>query len=158
MRYGDASWHSPYGELDGHEEALGFGQGDGTATGELEGAVVWANFPRRRQDGVWTPDLRGVLRTSAGAELLLSIHGQSVAERGPASRRAILARVELTTDAEPYRWLNTCFLVGEGEIDEEREHWWLDVFVCVHEQAEAPPALGAEPPERFRQAAPRSSR
>jgi hypothetical protein len=59
--------------------------------------------------------------------------------------------VELATEAESHRWLNTCFLVGEGEIDEEREHWWMDVFVCVHEQAQGSPALGAEPPERFRQ-------
>jgi hypothetical protein len=41
--------------------------------------------------------------------------------------------------------------VGEGEIDEERENWWLDAYVCVNELAEGPPALGGEPPERFRQ-------
>jgi hypothetical protein len=92
-----------------------------------------------------------VVRTADGAELLLSIHGQSVQERDPAHCRAILARVELTTDAEPHRWLNTCFLVGEGEIDEESEEWWLETFVCVNEVAQGPPALGAEPPERFRQ-------
>jgi hypothetical protein len=66
-------------------------------------------------------------------------------------RRAILARVELTSQAEPYRWLNTCFLVGEGEIDEDSEEWWLDTFVCVNEVAQGPPALGVEPPKRFRQ-------
>ena len=86
-----------------------------------------------------------------GSELLISIHGQSVQERAPGNHRAILARVELTTQAEAYRWLNTCFLVGEGEIDEEREDWWLDVYVCVNEIAHGPPALGAQPPERFRQ-------
>ena len=150
MRYGDASWHRPYGIRDGGEEALGFGQGEGSVSGELEGTLVWANYPRRRQDGVWTPNLRGMLRTADGAELLVSMHGQSIDEQAPWSRRAILARVELTTDAQPYRWLNTCFLVGEGEIDEGREHWWLDVFVCVNEQAQGPPALGAEPPPRFR--------
>jgi hypothetical protein len=91
-----------------------------------------------------------------GNELLLSIHGQSVQERASGYRRAILARVELTTEAEPYRWLNTCFLVGEGEIDEERENWWLDTYVCVNEQAQGPPALGREPPERFRQRGPSS--
>jgi hypothetical protein len=77
--------------------------------------------------------------------------GQSVDEDAPGQRRAILARVEVTTAAEPYRWLNTCFLVGEGEIDEAREAWWLDVSACVHEQAQSPPALGAAPPARFRQ-------
>jgi hypothetical protein len=151
MRYASASWHRPYGDRDGEGEAVGFGQGDGEVTGELEGAVAWANYPRRRQDGVWTPNLRGTITVRDGSELLLSVHGQSIEEESPEHRRAILARVEVTTEAEPYRWLNTCFLVGEGEIDEKREIWWLEVFVCVNEQAQGPPALGAEPPERFRQ-------
>jgi hypothetical protein len=92
-----------------------------------------------------------VITTDDGYEVLVSIHGQSVDERGPGMRRAILARVELTTEADQYRWLNACFLVGEGEIDNTREDWWLDTYVCVNEQAQGPPALGAEPPPRFRQ-------
>jgi hypothetical protein len=147
MRYGASSWHRPYGG----EEGLGFGQGDGEVSGDLDGTVAWANYPRRREDGVWTPNLRGTIATRGGDEILLSIHGQSVEESAPGSRRAILARVELTTEVDRWRWLNTCFLVGEGEIDEERENWWLDVFVCVNEVAQGPPAIGAEPPERFRQ-------
>jgi hypothetical protein len=151
LTYRDASWHEPYGARGGAEEAIGFGHGDGAVSGEIEGRVVWANFPRRRQDGVWTPNLRGMIRAQDGSELLVAIHGQSVDENAPGRRRAILARVELTTEAAPYRWLNTCFLVGEGEIDEEREDWWLDVYVCLNERAQGPPALGAAPPERFRQ-------
>jgi hypothetical protein len=154
MRYVDASWHLPYLTEDGdaaRAEGLGFGQGVGSASGEIEGELVWANYPRRRQDGVWTPNLRGRIATPKGAELLVSMHGQSVDEDAPGRRRAILARVEMTTEAEAYRWLNTCFLVGEGEIDEERENWWLDAYVCVNEQAQGPPAIGEEPPERFRQ-------
>ena len=147
MRYRQASWHRPFAA----EEALGFGQGDGTVSGELEGTVAWANYPRRREDGVWTPNLRGVITTPAGEEVLLSIRGQSVEEDAPGSRRAILARIELATEAESYRWLNTAFLVGEGEIDEERENWWLDVYVCVNELAQGPPAIGARPPQRFLQ-------
>jgi hypothetical protein len=146
MGYRASSWHRPYGG----EEGLGFGQGDGEVSGDLSGSVAWANYPRRREDGVWTPNLRGAIATREGEEILLSIHGQSVEESPPGSRRAILARVELTTEAERWRWLSTCFLVGEGEIDEGREEWWLDVFVCVNEVALGPPAIGAEPPERFR--------
>jgi hypothetical protein len=151
MRYERGSWHRPYGSRDGDEEWVGFGTGDGDVTGDIEGTMAWSNHPRRRQDGVWTPNLRGLVSTTDAHEIIASVHGQSVEENASGHRRAILARVELTTEAEPYRWLNTCFLVGEGEIDEEREHWWMDVFVCVNEQAQGPPALGAEPPERFRQ-------
>ena len=147
MQYRDSSWHRPYAG----EEGLGFGHGDGVVTGEIEGGLVWANYPRRREDGVWTPNLRGMIETADGNELLVSIHGLSVQEDSTDPRRAILARVELTSDTHAYSWLNTCFVVGEGEIDEEREHWWLDTYVCVNERVQAPPAIGADPPDRFRQ-------
>lgn len=151
MRYSRASWHQPYGPESG-SEAIGFGDGEGAVTGEIEGTVVWANYPRRRDDGVWTPNLRGFLITREDSEILISIHGQSILEKAPGRRRAVTARVEFTTEADPYRWLNTCFLVGEGEIDEERKEWWLTTYVCVNEDAQGPPALGIEPPPRFRQA------
>jgi hypothetical protein len=40
---------------------------------------------------------------------------------------------------------------GSVKATEEREEWWLATCVCVNEEAQGPPALGAEPPERFRQ-------
>ncbi len=153
MRYTQASWHRPYGRASGQaEEGLGFGRGEGEVSGEIEGALVWANYPRRREDGVWKPNLRGYISTSEAREILVAIHGQSVQEDAPGyRRRAILARVELTTQDAEYQWLNTCFLVGEGEIDEEREAWWLTTYVCVNEEAHGPPAIGAEPPEQYSQ-------
>jgi hypothetical protein len=92
-----------------------------------------------------------VLTLTGGEQILVSMHGQSILEDTPRNRRAILARVELTTEAPDYRWLNTCFVVGEGEIDEERENWWLAAYVCVNETAQGAPALGAQPPQPFRQ-------
>ncbi len=41
---------------------LGFGHSDGAVSGEIEGELVWANYPRRRQDGVWTPNLQGMTK------------------------------------------------------------------------------------------------
>ena len=87
----------------------------------------------------FVPSFAGGLRGDQG-DLLISIHGQSVQESSPGERRAILARVELTAEGERYCWLNTCSLVGESEIDEEREDWWLDTYMCVNELAQAPPA------------------
>ena len=66
MRYVAGSWHQPYGSRSGDEEALGFGHGDGTVSGEIEGELIWANYPRRRQDGVWTPNLRGRIEARDG--------------------------------------------------------------------------------------------
>ena len=86
MRYAEGSWHRPYGARDDGAEGLGFGRGEGTVHGEIEGKVTWANYPRRRQDGVLTPDLRGVITANDGSDLLLSIHGQSVQEQAPGER------------------------------------------------------------------------
>lgn len=153
MRYEESSWHRPYRrDSDRGGEALGFGRGTGTVTGDvLRGQLMWANYPRRREDGVWTPNLRGFIRTDASAEILLSIHGQSIDEASPRPRRSILARLEFTTEDPTFAWLNTCFVVGEGEINEDTEQWWLEVFICVNEQVAHRPAIGAEPPARFRQ-------
>ncbi len=152
MQYSRASWHQPYGgSPERGEEALGFGHGGGEVTGDIEGTLIWANYPRRRDDGVWTPNLRGFLTTREGKDILISIHGQSVDEQAGGRRRAVTVRIELTTEVESYRWLNTCFVVGEGEIDEVREEWWLTAYVCVNEEAQGPPSIGVEPPARFRQ-------
>ncbi len=148
MRYAEGVWVRPFGSA----EAAGFGSGEGTVSGELlRGSLRWANYPRRREDGVWTPNLRGVIRAEDGGEILISIHGQSVEEDvAVGARRAILARVELLSAHENYRWLNTSFVVGEGEIDEESDEWWVHAYVCINEMVRHPPAIGDPPPARFR--------
>ena len=83
MRYVEGSWHRPYGAQADEDEGLGFSHGDGAVTGGIEGSLVWANYPRRRQDGVWTPNLRGRIAAHDGNEILLSIHGLSILEQGP---------------------------------------------------------------------------
>ena len=150
MRYLDGTWLVPFGTAEG----AGFGTGDGTVSGEvLRGTLRWANYPRKREDGVWTPNIRGAIRTEDGAEVIASMHGQSVEETTPTGlRRAILVRLELLSDDDAYRWLNTTFVVGEGEIDAEAEEIWIDAYVCINEMAAYPPGLGDAPPKQFRQA------
>ena len=100
MRYAVSSWHRPYRpDGEGGREGLGFGAGTGEPSPALcfKGGGV-GHYPRRREDGVWTPNLRGFVRTEEGGELLLAIHGQSVAEQGPRALRAIMARLEFTTE------------------------------------------------------------
>jgi len=149
MQYVESAWARPYGG----EEGAGFGTGDGSVSGDvLRGTLRWANYPRRREDGVWTPNVRGVIDTDDGAAILVSMHGQSVEQQvDEGFRRAILARLELTSDAEQYRWLNTTFVVAEGEIDEDTEAIWFQAYVCVNDAVEHAPAIGQAPPDRFRQ-------
>ena len=147
MQYAEAAWLRPFGASEG----AGFGWGEGTVSGDVfDGTVRWANYPRRREDGVWTPNLRGVVTVADGAELLIAMHGQSVLEDTEGGvRRAVVARLELLSEDDRYRWLNTSFVVAEGEIDEETEEWWAQAYLCINEAIRHPPAIGQTPPDRF---------
>jgi hypothetical protein len=138
---GDDAWIKPFGD----KEAAGFGSGNGTVTGSrLAGKMTWANHPRRREDGVWCPDLNGFIVTEDGAKVLVSIQGYSVLEDAPEYRRSILAALTFQAADPNYRWLNFVLGVGEGEIVEgapgsqEADHWWLRVYTCANETAKYP--------------------
>jgi hypothetical protein len=104
--------------------------------------------------GGWRQDtnLRGVIRTEDGVEILVSVHGQSVQEETPSGvGRAILARVELLSEVGGnYSWLNTSFIVGEGEIDEETTNGGSRPTSASMKWSPTPPGIGDMPPERFR--------
>lgn len=159
MQYtGDSSWHSPYQRRDGQEgeQELGYGTGDGTVTvtvtGELlEGTLTWVNTPERREDGVWMPDLRGLIKASDGGDLLLTFAGLSIDGDWPEPRRSIIGHVGLITEHPPLRWLSTSWLAGEGEINARILQWWFDANASVNDTVEYPPAIGFPPPDRFRQ-------
>ena len=89
--------------------------------------------------------------TRATVPSLDALHGGSL---DPSVRhgRGGRLRVELLSDDERYRWLNTTFIVGEGEIDEDTEAWWVQAYACINEVVEHAPAIGQAPPEGFRQA------
>jgi hypothetical protein len=148
MRYENASWMRPFSGAQG----AGFGSGTGSVTGDVvHGELTWANFAQRREDGAWCPSLRGCLTTPGAAEILVAIDGISVLGDTTDVRRAILARVELTAADERFRWLNTSFLVGEGEYAESEDGWWLDCYVAVNDVVSYLPAIGEPPPPPYRQ-------
>jgi hypothetical protein len=56
----------------------------------------------------------------------------------------------MTSEVPAYRWLNTAFVVAEGEIDEDLDEVGLSAYVCVNEAAQGPPAVGSPWPARYR--------
>jgi len=139
MKYDAGVWVQPYAG----NEWEGFGTGAGQVTGDrLRGSMRWANQPRRREDGVWCPDLRGYLTSPDGAQILVEVRGLSIREKTEKVRRAIVAAVWFHAQDPKYRWLNYRMGIGEGEIDEETEEWWIRVYECRNEVAAGPPAIG----------------
>lgn len=145
MRYDpNSAWLKPYGG----QEAAGFGHGDGFVEGaRLRGKGVWANHPRRREDGVWCPDCHGFITTDDRVKILFTVQGYSIDQATSTVRRAIVAAIWFQAQDDRYRWFNYHMCVGEGEIDEETEVWWFNVSAVVNEVAVAPPKLSwATPP------------
>ena len=85
MQYeGDSAWIRPYELGDVRQgEGSGYGSGHGKVLEDkISGSLVWANHPRRREDGVWCPNLTGFISTEEGGEkILVEIKGYSIREK-----------------------------------------------------------------------------
>ena len=116
----------------GGEEGTGYGEGDGSVTGQrLTGTLRWVNHPHRRSDGTMMPDVHGVICTHDGALVTFSLRGRTVwTEAGP-GRQVLTTLFE--SDDERYAWLNSAFCVLEGAIDPERLAMRARVYICVNE-------------------------
>lgn len=118
----------------GGQEGKGYGEGDGTVTGErLTGTLRWINHPHRRSDGTMLPDVHGVICTGDGALVMFSLTGRTVwTEAGPG--RQVLTTLFESED-ERYAWLNSTYCVLEGAIDPERLTMRARVYLCLNEIA-----------------------
>ena len=113
----------------GSEEGIGYGEGRGTASGRLEGYVVWSNYPRRRSDGRMLPDARGLITTTDGATILFELRGRTVFEGDEPGRQSLVGWLE--SDDESYRWLNDVVCVAEGLIGAGGME--LHLYAGIHE-------------------------
>jgi hypothetical protein len=98
----------------GSEEGIGYGEGRGTATGRIEGTVVWSNYPRRRTDGRMLPNAPGLITTHDGASILFELRGRTIFEGDQPGRQSPVGWLE--SDHESYRWLNDVVCIAEGQI------------------------------------------
>lgn len=115
----------------GGEEGRGYGEGDGTVTGErLRGRMRWVNHPCRRSDGAMLPDTYGVIQTDDGATVMFSLQGRTFFE-GETGKQLLVTLFE--AEDERYQWLNRTLCVLEGVIDAERLAMRARVYACQHE-------------------------
>ena len=87
---------------------------EGRCEGAITGRFRGANFPRRRPDGTFRPDLRAVIETDDSATIMLEWHGYGRAY--PVGRRQIVGAVFHLSDDERYSRLNDVVCVSIGEV------------------------------------------
>ena len=107
-----------------------FGRGEGTI--ELAGrvgTVEWTNFPPRRPDRVYLPDMTGVIRlTGSDRPILYRMHGISLLPDED-ERRLFAGPVRWYTDHPEFVWLNDRWGYEEGELDVDTLGFRTSAFV-----------------------------
>jgi hypothetical protein len=134
MAYRNDEFHliKPYGG----EEGSGYGEGEGTASGNrINGKVRWANHPRRRSDGRMLPNAGGLVETDDGAEITFLMQGRTVFHTTADGSRVGGQLVWLLFEAadERYQWLNDALCVAEGKFDATANQMQLRVYLCENE-------------------------
>jgi hypothetical protein len=113
----------------GGDEGIGYGEGRGTATGGIEGDVVWSNYPRRRSDGQMLPNARGLITTADGGAILFELRGRTIFGDDGLGRQNLVGWFE--SDHESYRWLNDVVCIAEGMIGAEGME--IRVYAGIHD-------------------------
>ena len=112
---------------------------EGRCSGRIAGALRASNFPRRRADGVLTPDFRGVVQTDDGATILFTWRGYGL--RAADGANQLVGTMTHVSDAEPYRWLNTVICAVAGVLEPQATGAKLDVVLDVSQLVWEPPML-----------------
>jgi hypothetical protein len=114
--YDEGSWADA--ELYDDAFVQAFGRGEGLVPWEeRSGRIEWTNFPTRRPDGVFLPDISGVIHLDGYERpVLYRMRGISL---GPDQdgRRLFGGPVQWFTDEPSLQWLNDRWGFEEGEID-----------------------------------------
>ena len=92
-----------------------YGRGEGSVDwGGESGTIEWTNFPDLRPDGLFTPNVTGVIRLGDAA-IMYRMAGISL-EPDDAGIRHFVGSVQWWTEATDYLWLNKRFGLEEGAI------------------------------------------
>ena len=102
---------------------------DGRCDGSIAGRLRASNFPRRRADGVLTPDFRGVLQTDDGATILFTWQGFGLT--APDGVNQLVGAMTHVSDDERYDWLNTVVCTVAGVVEPRAGAAGLDVVLDV---------------------------
>ena len=108
-------------------------EGSGRVWGALEGQVEWINAPALSEDGVLSPNVRGLIKLRGGGRVRYDTQGVSLPiDEERASLRRFVCSVRFYTKAAGLEHLNRAVAVEEGVIDLSVGELRSAVFTVVH--------------------------
>jgi hypothetical protein len=107
-----------------------FGRGEGTVEwDDMAGRIEWTNFPPRRPDGVYLPDITGVIKLDGSDHrIMYRMHGISLLP-DEQDLRLFAGPVRWYTDHPDFLWLNDRWGYEEGELNRKTLGFHTRTFV-----------------------------
>jgi hypothetical protein len=120
-------------ELSGSEgsEAQNLLFAEGRCEGRVAASLRASNFPRRRVDGTFLPDFRGVLETDDGATILFTWQG--FGRTASDGTRQLVGAMTHVSDDDRYSWLNAVVCTLTGGVEARSDGQGVDVVIDVAE-------------------------
>jgi hypothetical protein len=129
----------PFGP-EGEGQAYAYSTAGRVSGGELSGTFEMMQYPRWRVDGILLPDAHSLIRTNAGAQVIVRAAGLGLRVPGRPEDRTIVHWARFWTAAPALAWLNATVAFGVGTfVDAEGE-------ARIRYFATAPAAEHAGPP------------
>jgi hypothetical protein len=118
---------------------------EGRCEGRINGRFRGANHIRRRADGVWLPDFRGVIETDTGVAVLTEY--TALATDGPPGRRRVVGTAAHHSDDPDHAWLGRSLCLVAGEIDARTPPFTLRIYLAdrLWDELAAAPGTGGDP-------------
>jgi hypothetical protein len=131
IHYLEGCHPKPYG----NDSGPGWGIGEGTVSGErLGGTFKWSNHSSHRPDSVALPDIRGVITTVDGSEVLVCLTGRAIwRAQGDEHVAHLLLMALFESGSDGYSWLNNEVCMAEGVLDPQTSVFHLEVHRCQNE-------------------------
>ena len=109
-------------------QMIGRGEGSVEWAG-THGTIEWTNFPQRRPDGVFLPDITGAIRLADREHrIMYRLHGISLLPDNR-DRRLFAGPVRWYTDDPNLLWLNDRWGYEEGELDRQTLRFQTRAYV-----------------------------
>ncbi len=114
---------------------------EGRCEGRVAASLRASNFPRRRVDGTFLPDFRGVLETDDGAIILFTWQG--IGRTASDGTRQLVGAMTHLSDDDRYSWLNDVVSTVTGAVEARSDGRGVDVVIEVAELVWEPAGASA---------------
>jgi hypothetical protein len=135
--YADFVRMMPFGP-DSEGQAYAYSTPSRVEGAHLSGSLRLVQLPRWRADGLYLPDVHGLIETPSGEQVMIKAGGFGIRVPGESGKLTVTHWLRLWTAAPELAWLNSVVAFGMGSFADEVAHIPYYIAAPAAEPSEAP--------------------